>query len=110
MSCPTCPHPATPAAAPEPPATATPEPRSGACVACLRKHLLKAAGYAAELEEEPGRAWESNQLQINLMLAEDHARALGLLELRQSIRAERLRAEAGGPCDIDTLSAKLPAP
>ena len=51
--------------------------RSGACPFCLRKHLLKADGYAEEVDEYPTRDWEREQLLKNLLLAEDHAAAIG---------------------------------
>ena len=83
-----------------PPIVSAPEPtvkseppkptRSGACPYCLRKHLLKAAGYAEEMREEPNREWEREKLLQNLLLAEDHAEALGDWNLRSAIRAERL--------------------
>jgi riboflavin biosynthesis pyrimidine reductase len=69
--------------------------RSGACRECLQKHLLKAEGYAEEMREDPSRAWEKKQLLKNLMLAEDHALALGDEDARAAIRAARLAAEGG---------------
>lgn len=69
--------------------------RSGACRECLRKHLLKAEGYAEEMREDPSRAWEKKQLLKNLMLAEDHAAALGDEAARADIRAARIGAESG---------------
>ena len=80
--------------------TRTAPARSGACPFCLRKHLLKAEGYAEELAEEPGRAWEARQLLKNLLLAEDHAGALGRRGLKAAIRAERLKAEDGRAPDL----------
>lgn len=69
--------------------------RSGACRECLQKHLLKAEGYAEELREDASRAWEKKQLLKNLLLAEDHALALGDEETRATIRSARLSAESG---------------
>jgi len=69
--------------------------RSGACRECLAKHLLKAEGYAEEMREDPSRAWEKKQLLKNLLLAEDHALALGDEEARATIRSARLSAESG---------------
>ena len=69
--------------------------RTGACRECLAKHLLKAEGYAEEMREDASRAWERKQLLKNLMLAEDHALALGDEEARAAVRAARLASEAG---------------
>ena len=69
--------------------------RSGACRECLQKHLLKAEGYAEEMREDASRAWERKQLLKNLLLAEDHALALGDEEARATIRSARLSAESG---------------
>lgn len=69
--------------------------RSGACRECLQKHLLKAEGYAEEMREDSSRAWEKKQLLKNLLLAEDHALALGDEEARAAIREARLAAEIG---------------
>lgn len=69
--------------------------RSGACRECLEKHLLKVEGYAEELREESSRSWEKKQLLKNLLLAEDHALALGDEEARATIRSARLSAKSG---------------
>ena len=69
--------------------------RTGACRECLQKHLLKAEGYAEEMREDASRAWERKQLLKNLMLAEDHAAALGDEPARAAIRTARLAAEGG---------------
>lgn len=74
---------------------ATPPARTGACPFCLRKHLLKARGYARELAEDETREWERDNLLENLLLAEDHADALGADGLRAAIRAARIAAEGG---------------
>lgn len=78
--------------------------RSGACPFCLRKHLLKADGYAEEVDEYPTRDWEREQLLKNLLLAEDHAAALGDAGFKAAIREERLKAERG---EIPTLAPLL---
>lgn len=92
-------------AATEPAAPAAEEKpaRSGACPYCLRKHLLKARGYAAEIAEEPGREWELEKLLENLLLAEDHAEALGDDALRGEIRGVRLDFEAGASAPVQPL-------
>lgn len=107
MSCP-C-HSKQPPEAPAP-ADAAPA-RSGSCPACLRKHLLKARGYASEIAEDPSRDWERDRLLENLLLAEDHAAELGEYELRAAIRAARLAAEGGVPSlrQIDPLLARAKA-
>ena len=69
--------------------------RTGECRECLAKHILKAEGYAEELREDASRAWEKKQLLKNLMLAEDHAAALGDEPARVAIREARLAAEGG---------------
>lgn len=69
--------------------------RTGACRECLQKHLLKAEGYAEEMREDASRAWEKKQLLKNLLLAEDHALALGDEEARAAIRSARIAAESG---------------
>lgn len=81
--------------------------RSGACRECLEKHLLKAEGYAEELREESSRSWEKKQLLKNLMLAEDHALALGDDPARAAIREARLAAEAGDFAGAEALYDKL---
>lgn len=73
----------------------TVQKRSGPCRECLQKHLLKAEGYAEEMREDASRAWEKRQLLKNLMLAEDHALALGDEEARAAIREARLASEIG---------------
>ena len=71
--------------------------RSGTCPYCLRKHLLKARGYAREVDEgASGREWEVDNLIENLALAEDHALALADASLRASLRNIRHAAESGG--------------
>lgn len=80
--------------------------RSGACPFCLRKHVLKAAGYAEEVAEDPTREWEREQLLKNLLLAEDHAAALGDAGFKAAIREERLKAERGEAPDIAPLLAR----
>lgn len=80
--------------------------RSGACPFCLRNHLLKARGYAKEVREDPTREWEAEMLLQNLLLAEDHAEAMGDWNLRSAIRAERLRAENGEFVDAESLLAR----
>ena len=76
-------------------ASSSADARSGACPFCLRKHLLKARGYARELAEDATREWEMEKLLENLLLAEDHAEALGDEETRGSIRLLRLEVENG---------------
>lgn len=71
------------------------EPRTGACTACLRKHLLKALGYAEEVEEDDARGWERDRLLMNLMLAEDHCAELGDAERRKALRSARIAIEEG---------------
>ena len=78
-----------------PEAAVTASVRSGACRECLEKHLLKAEGYAEEMREDASRVWEKKQLLKNLLLAEDHALALGDEEARAAVRAARLASEAG---------------
>lgn len=80
--------------------------RSGACPYCLRKHLLKASGYAEEVREDSTREWEREQLLKNLLLAEDHAEALGDWEFRTAIRTERINLENGGMPEVDLLLAR----
>lgn len=80
--------------------------RSGACPYCLRKHLLKARGYARELREDGTREWERENLLENLLLAEDHAEALGDAGFKAEIRQARLRVEDGGLPDTDPLLAR----
>lgn len=80
--------------------------RSGACPYCLRNHLLKVRGYAKEIREDPTREWEAEMLLQNLLLAEDHAEAMGDWNLRSAIRAERLRAENGEFVDAESLLAR----
>jgi len=110
MSCP-C-HNKPPATTPAP---STPDnaerTRSGACPACLRKHLLKARGYASEIAEDPSRDWERDRLLENLLLAEDHAAELGEYELRAAIRAVRLATEGGmpSPRQVDPILASAKA-
>lgn len=77
--------------------------RSGACPFCLRKHLLKARGYARELAEDATREWEAENLLENLLLAEDHAEALGDEPLRRRIRAARLAFEEGASAPLEPL-------
>lgn len=85
------------------PAPAQPAPsRTGACPFCLRKHLLKARGYAREVVEDATREWERDGLLENLLLAEDHAVALGNSALATDIRATRLVAESGSPSADET--------
>jgi len=79
--------------------------RSGACPFCTRKHLLKARGYAREAAEDETREWEREKLLENLLLAEDHAEALGDGELRERIRAVRLDLENGN--DIALVASLL---
>jgi len=78
--------------------------RSGACPFCLRKHILKARGYAREVAEDATREWERDNLLENMMLAEDHAEALGEAALRADIRAARIVAESG-TVDAAAISA-----
>ena len=80
---------------PTPERDATPPARTGACPFCLCKHLRKARGYARELAEDATREWERDNLLENLLLAEDHADALGADGLRAAIRAARIEAEGG---------------
>lgn len=87
-------------AAPESNATPT---RSGACPFCLRKHLLAARGYAREVAEDPAREWETEMLIENLILAEDHASALGEQPLRAAIRTARHMVEDGATPDVCAL-------
>lgn len=79
-----------------PGADETPKPaRTGACPFCTRKHLLRARGYARELAEDPTREWERDNLLENLLLAEDHLKALGdaladeLREIRHGVEEGR---------------------
>lgn len=69
--------------------------RTGACPFCLRGHLLKARGYAREVEEDASREWEGDNLLENLLLAGDHALALGDGPLAASIRSARHAVEDG---------------
>lgn len=93
--------------APEHSVKSNPSPaRTGVCPYCLRKHLLKAAGYAKEVREELGRTWEEERLLENLLLAEDHAEALGDWGFRAAIRVARLQVEDGGTPDIEPLLAR----
>lgn len=69
--------------------------RTGACPFCTRKHLLRARGYAREVAEDPTREWERDNLLENLLLAEDHLKALGdaladeLREIRHGVEEGR---------------------
>ena len=83
--------------------------RSGACPFCLRKHLLKAAGYAEEVREDATREWEKEKLLQNLMLAEDHAEELGETDFKEAIRAVRLQVEDGTLPKIWPLLARARA-
>ena len=83
--------------------------RSGACPFCLRKHLLKAAGYAEEVREDATREWEKEKLLQNLMLAEDHAEELGEMDFKEAIRAVRLQVEDGTLPKIWPLLARARA-
>lgn len=69
--------------------------RTGACPFCVRKHLLKARGYAREISEDSMREWEHDNLLENLLLAEDHVAALRDTQLASSIRSVRIAAESG---------------
>ena len=69
--------------------------RTGACPFCVRKHLLKARGYAREISEDSTREWERDNLLENLLLAEDHAVALRDTRLASSIRSVRISVENG---------------
>ena len=80
--------------------------RTGACPYCLRKHLLKARGYAAEVREDATREWERENLLENLLLAEDHAEALVDAGFKAAIRAARLIVEDGGLPDMEPLLAR----
>jgi len=80
--------------------------RTGACPFCLRKHLLKARGYAKELREDATREWEWENLLENLLLAEDHAEALGDAGFKSAIRGARLIVEDGGLPDMEPLLAR----
>ena len=93
---------ASPAPAPE---------RPGACGSCLRKHLVKARGYGRELSGGAGGDWERELLLENLLLAEDHAEAMGAMDVRSAIRAARLAFEAGADalsCTENALAAGRP--
>lgn len=92
------------------PAAAAPE-RPGACPDCLRKHLVKARGYGREVSGGAGGDWERELLLENLLLAEDHAEAMGAMDVRSAIRAARLAFEAGADalsCAENALSAGRP--
>ena len=92
------------------PAAAAPE-RPGACPSCLRKHLVKARGYAREVTGGAGGDWERELLLENLLLAEDHAEAMGAMDVRSAIRAARLAFEAGADalsCAENALAAGRP--
>ncbi|MBQ6102999.1 MAG: hypothetical protein IJL06_04940 [Kiritimatiellae bacterium] len=96
--CPCKDQPAPDAAAPAaaaPAAAASAPSRSGACPYCLRKHLLKALGYAEEVAEDSSREWERDRLLLNLLLAEDHAAALDEAGFKAIIREARLSVESG---------------
>ena len=81
-----------------PESVADPKPaRTDACPFCLRKHLLKIRGYAREVAEDQTREWEQDNLLENLLLAEDHAAALGEATLAGAVRSIRLAAESGSP-------------
>ena len=84
----------------------TPPARTGACPYCLRKHILKARGYARELREDGTREWERENLLENLLLAEDHAEALGDAGFKAAIREARLLLEDGGLPDMEPLLAR----
>lgn len=90
------PNPATPA-------------RTGACPFCLRKHLLAARGYAREVAEDPAREWETEMLLENLVLAEDHADALGEQSLRAAIRTARHAVEDGAAPDVRSIYEQFKA-
>ena len=66
-----------------------------ACRDCLEKHLAKAVEQAREYAEDGSRRAERLCCIGNLGCAEDHAVALGLGALAESIRAAR-RAFQGG--------------
>lgn len=94
--------PAAPASEPE---------RPGACPSCLRKHLVKARGYGREVSGGAGGDWERELLLENLLLAEDHAEAMGAMDVRSAIRAARLAFEAGADalsCAENALFAGRP--
>ena len=80
----------------EPERSDTAPTRSGACPFCLRKHLLKARGYAHEIGEDATREWEADGLLENLLLAEDHAVALADPDFAKDIRLVRIAVEGGG--------------
>lgn len=83
--------------------------RSGACPFCLRKHLLAARGYAREVADDQSREWEREMLLENLILAEDHADALGERELRAAILSARHAVEDGASPDIGELYSQFKA-
>ena len=83
-----------------------PPARTGACPYCMRKHILKARGYARELREDGTREWERENLLENLLLAEDHAEALGDAGFKAAIRGARLIVEDGGLPDMEPLLAR----
>ena len=98
--------------APDAPTPASAEPeRPGACPSCLRKHLVKARGYGAELAVGAGGEWERERLLENLLLAEDHAEAAGARDVEAAVRAARLAFEAGADalsCAENALAAGRP--
>lgn len=97
--------------APDAPAVPAAETRPGACPDCLEKHLFKARGYARELSGGAGGAWEREMLTENLLLAEDHAEALGAMDVRTAIRAARKALKAGADplsCAENALAAGRP--
>lgn len=83
--------------------------RTGACPFCLRKHLLAARGYAREVADGPSREWEREMLLENLILAEDHADALGERELRAAMQTARHAVEDGASPDIGALYSQFKA-
>ena len=60
-----------------------------ACPRCLEKHVSAAIVYANEVFEDPTRQAERMMLIGNLVAAEDHARALNLVDLAMRIRGIR---------------------
>lgn len=66
-----------------------------ACHDCLEKHLAKAAEQAREVAEDSLRRSERILCIGNLGCAEDHARALGLVDLADAIRAARRSFQHG---------------
>ena len=86
-------------------------PQSAEPVHRFAQHLVKARGYAREVSGGAGGDWEREMLTENLLLAEDHAEALGAMDVRTAIRAARKALAAGADplsCAENALAAGRP--